>query len=121
MGKNRAPAETTKDVSTFPIHKNKTLKANLDAYTKLLKSKYAHLPSKEYLVLVHNYISRYTKLNRGLPHSMIIQSTYKIKICRKCDRWALGTQKMVQCSICEDVFHLVCAGDSARPKQEWLC
>lgn len=82
MGKKKGQKKTVKDAYTFPIHKNKTLRANLDDYIKLLRSKHSHLPTKEYLGLVHNYVARYSKLKKGLPQGMVVQTTSKIKICR---------------------------------------
>ena len=82
MGKKKAQQKTVKDVHTYPINKNKTLRDNLDGYIRLLKSKHSHLPTKEYLALVHNYVTRYSKLKKGISQSMVVQTTQKIKICR---------------------------------------
>ena len=121
MAKKKGEKKTVKDVYTFPIHKNQTIRANLNDYIKLLRSKHSHLPTKEYLTLVHNYIARYTKMKKGVNQSMIVQTTNKIRICHECNKWAVGSQKMIQCSVCEDSFHSVCAGEQSNSHDEYSC
>lgn len=64
------------------------------------------MSSKEYLNLVHKYISKMAKKKGQLPQSLLKTTALKFKICKGCDKWAMGAKKMVECTLCEDYFHI---------------
>lgn len=109
MGKKQVEETTITSAETFRIHKNKSLIANLGDYIKFLKNKHFDLTSKQYLSLVHKYITKMSKNKRRLPQNLIKKTTLMFKICKGCDKWAIGAKKMIECTLCEDKFHLDCA------------
>ena len=83
MGKKSTSFEqATSLVSTIPINKKKSLSTNLNRLIKQLKEKHSVLSTKQYLSLLHRFISRCTKSDIKMTQQTIVKNTLKIKICK---------------------------------------
>lgn len=98
------------DIRAFPILRTKSFGSNLNAFIRMLETEHSHLSSREFVIEVHAFVARARMKNRAKDFTAGL-TRQKIRICRACDDWS-GSEPLLQCSLCEDFYHLACRGES---------
>ncbi len=100
LKKSKASPST---IRSFPITKHKSFNHNFNSFIKMLQEKHSDLTSREFIIEVHGFVTRYKQQTKKKDPS-IDTVKHKIKICKECERWNANAH-MMQCSLCEDYYH----------------
>lgn len=111
MGKKTKKTQSQpEDIRSFPISRQKSFNHNLNTFLRMLQEKHTGLTSREFIMEVHSFVTRYKQQTKKKDPS-IGTARHKIKICKHCDGWSRNSP-MLQCTRCEDYYHEHCLGHS---------